>query len=276
LWKHLQKKHQSILHDLTSTKTLREYYEESINEESHSLDELDLQLLEAVDRGETEKVRDILSRGANLSVMDRDRKTPFHLAIAKGNVAIVKVLCAHGADGNSGLCKAVDYHQQEVARFLIENGADIDREGEGKWEGYRRTPLHIAAGGDQEMTSLLLELGADPNVAQSGARGETALHSAVRTSEVITRLLLKGKADVNAKDFIGHTPLSYSMGIESSTLSYRSFIEGTTRILLEAGATVEPRHWDATPLGCHAPMVSGAESSTCFNRLLSIAGQNRR
>ncbi|MEI6194203.1 MAG: ankyrin repeat domain-containing protein [Verrucomicrobiota bacterium] len=61
------------------------------------------------------------------------------------------------------------------------------------------------------MVELLLTNGADVN--GRGSRGETALHLAVETGNVkMTGLLLKRKADVNAKDIDGYTPILEACG----------------------------------------------------------------
>jgi ankyrin repeat protein len=71
----------------------------------------------------------------------------------------------------------------------------------------RTALIHAAINGKAEIVSLLLENGADPNIADL-ANGHTALHSAVQGwHEEVVRKLLKAGAKVDAVDNFGNTPL---------------------------------------------------------------------
>jgi hypothetical protein len=81
-----------------------------------------------------------------------------------------------------------------------------------------QTPLGVAVeGGQKEIAELLLEHGADPNLANG--YGNTPLHHAVesgRTAEEIAaslRLLLASGADLGAPNHNGHTPLRTAIWI---------------------------------------------------------------
>jgi ankyrin repeat protein len=245
LWKHLKEKHQDYQYT-SFDKTLRAYYEESTREALDFQGELDLELLEAASTGHAEKVSDLLSKKANISTMDYLHRTPLELAIAANHRAVVKLLCEHGTDTeiNSGMRQAASSGNEAAIEILIEYGGNINYRDPSR--GYV-TALHYAAeDGNERMTRLLLEKGADTNI-QSRRRGRTALHIAVVNGEGITRVLLRANADVDAKDLIGDTPLSYAIGI-STYHGPKAFNDTTTKLLLEAGATVEQRHWDAMSL----------------------------
>jgi ankyrin repeat protein len=71
------------------------------------------------------------------------------------------------------------------------------------------TPLHLSAYfGQEEMASVLLEHGADPNAVSRNSMALRPLHSAAvsRALGIVTNLLDRG-ADVNAKQHGGWTPL---------------------------------------------------------------------
>ena len=56
-------------------------------------------LQRACRQGRVEVVRDLLDRGASVSASDEDGNTPLHFAVATGNVELVRLLLAAGADG---------------------------------------------------------------------------------------------------------------------------------------------------------------------------------
>lgn len=76
----------------------------------------------------------------------------------------------------------------------------------GKWSARKNgnTALHLAASyGYPELAKILLDAGADPNVTQDGAAKFTPLMSAVSSGQIETvKLLLAAKANVNAADGI--------------------------------------------------------------------------
>jgi hypothetical protein len=92
---------------------------------------------------------------------------------------------------------------------------------------YKRTLLHIAAVGDSEsVLQVLLAAGISPNVRASS--GATPLHHAAGANRPrMVMLLLAAGADINARTVHGLTPLHMS--------------EGTTQILLDAGAIPDAR-----------------------------------
>ena len=93
----------------------------------------------------------------------------------------------------------------EVARLLIERGADVNAKDKHDW-----TPLHSAAeyNKNPEVARLLIERGADVNAKDNG--GWTPLHNAVTHNKnpEVARLLIERGADVNAKSNGGYTPLN--------------------------------------------------------------------
>jgi ankyrin repeat protein len=229
-------------------KTVREYYEEFAREGQALQNEQELELLGAARTGNAEKVNDLLSRNANISAMDSCKQTPLHLATAGNHGAVVKLLCDYGMDinsekthGKTPLILAVDSGNEVMVEMLIELGADVNLGSGGRTALYR-----VAERGNEKMVRFLIEQGADVNVRNSWEYNGTALHIAVTKGEGVTRALLQANADVDAKDLWDNTPLSYT--IRRAHLWERPiFNEATTKLLLEAGATVEQRHWDAMP-----------------------------
>jgi hypothetical protein len=94
----------------------------------------------------------------------------------------------------------------KAVNFCIKHGADPNAIDSG--HGYEQTALHAAAcEGNEKITRLLLEAGANPNARDK--EGATPLHIAVQHGnaiEVAIALIEKG-ADVNAQESNGQTPL---------------------------------------------------------------------
>ena len=120
----------------------------------------------------------------------------------------------------------------QVARVLLENGADREARDRYDW-----SPLERASGGGNlELIQVLLEHGADPNARD--ARGRSLLYLSSdwgRPAVVLT--LLKHGADVKARDNEEDTPL------------HRAKVEQVAQLLLEHGADANALDSkDQTPL----------------------------
>ncbi len=78
---------------------------------------------------------------------------------------------------------------------------------------YSRTPLMYAAiNGGSEACKALMELGANPNIADDGGSGMAPIHHAVWEKHTDTvRVLLENGADPNIKSTNGSTPLHFAV-----------------------------------------------------------------
>ncbi len=115
------------------------------------------------------------------------------------------LVTAFSADGFTALHFPAFFGGAEAARLLLGRDADVDAHGRG-W--MTRTPLDSAAAGRHiDVARLLLEAGADLNARQSG--GWTPLHSAAHNGDLeLVKLLLEHGADPNVTNDEGASALS--------------------------------------------------------------------
>lgn len=146
-------------------------------------------LMWASAQGHTAIVKALIAAGAGLHQRSRARR---QLVNSTGNADYTGVMEVEQG-GYTPLLFAVRGNHLDAVRALLASGANVN-----DTSADRTSALVIAAhSGHREMARLLLEAGADPNADGSGY---TALHIAVRRGDVdvVTALLARG-ADPNAR-----------------------------------------------------------------------------
>ncbi len=194
-------------------------------------------LLEAVEQGDSAKVREILSekRARNsVNVPDEQGQSPLLRATWLNHIDIARHLIRSGADVNqadaihdSPYLVAGAEGRLEILRMTLEKGADLR-----SVNRYGGTALIPAAEhGYVKVVDLLLKAGVDPN--HGNFLGWTALHEAIVLSDggpdhqEVLRLLIKAGADVNLPDRQGVLPLTLARQRSQSEMA---------QILEQAGA----------------------------------------
>jgi ankyrin repeat protein len=152
---------------------------------------------------------------ANL-LLDRMVALTVYEAAATGRMAHLisnlarkpELVNAYSDDGFQPLGLAAYFGQKEAVEYLIKAGAELNSVSTNKMAV---TPLQSAvAGGHLEVTRLLLETGASPNVRERG--GYTPLHTAAHNGDVeIVRSLIFGGADLEANSDKDETPLDMAL-----------------------------------------------------------------
>jgi len=170
-----------------------------------------------------EHPQDVSSRGFD------DESTPLHLASRMGYVEIARLLIEHGADvatqhhhGWTALHWAARAGSMDLASLLIEHGADVTIKDNDGW-----SPFHWAVSAESVgLARLLIEHGA--SVTARDNRWWTPLHKAVEARNVdLVRFLIEHGAYVIAQNDVGRTPLH---------LAIRNGSIDLVRLLVEHGA----------------------------------------
>jgi uncharacterized protein len=151
-------------------------------------------VLTALYNGQNDVARLLVELGAPLDLHD---------ACATGDLDRVRRMLAEdpslldqrSADGFPPLGLAIFFRQPDVAKFLIERGADVNAVAE---NAQRVAPVHAAAAvRDHQSMRMLLERGADPNAKQQ--MDVTPLHGAASRGDIdMAKLLLAHGADPHA------------------------------------------------------------------------------
>ena len=204
----------------------------------------------------------LLKYGADPSVRAEGGLTPLHIAALKGSAEAVKVLMPHtdiNARNNKGatpLHMALEYGHCDAALLLLQHGAAVNAA-----DSDGRTPLHLASqAGCVEAVKLLLRYGAD--ISAKDAKGNTAIHYAAKSiNKEVVELVLR--ADVNAKNAYGETPLKILIRECAKWDSQRRQCYEVAKLLVERGA--DPNIRDSSGV---SPLDSA--KLICFSELVEL------
>jgi ankyrin repeat protein len=228
-------------------------------------------LVWAAQAGQEPAAELLLSLGANPNAKNKGGRCPIDWAATAGHLPLVRLLAANSTNLNLTLFLAIQQQQVEVARFLLEHGANPNIHYPA---GNGTMPLHLVARqGNVAAARLLMEHGAQINgleqnnstpleyaVLESSkemidllfANGATVpkhsnswsifQHWALGAGDTnVANVLLSHGADVKAKDYSGQTPLHFA--------AQQGQIQAVDW-LLRNGASVNARNQNGkTPLG---------------------------
>jgi ankyrin repeat protein len=175
----------------------------------------------------------LLAKGADVNAANKRRSTPLYWAI--DNEAKVRLLIEHGADVNA---KTVEGRTPVYQAAMLGDGTGVlqlllDKGGAADTKTLTgMTPLMVAAGrANVEAMRLLIRNKADVNARNSA--GSTVLMDAAQTGSVeAVRMLLDKGIDVNAKTKKNETALAYAA---------TAGVEENVKLLLDRGAEVNVR-----------------------------------
>ncbi|XP_067420361.1 ankyrin repeat domain-containing protein 26 isoform X2 [Emydura macquarii macquarii] len=158
--------------------------------------------------GDLGKLQQLLKKH-DVNQLDKENRTPLHLACANGHSDVVTYLVDNKCklnlcdnDNRSPLMKAVQCQQEKCATMLLEHGADPNLV-----DVNNNTALHLAAHtANITLAEQLLEYSA--HIDAQNKEGYTPLTIAITENhQEMVEFLLKKGADVNARDKSKRTPL---------------------------------------------------------------------
>ncbi|KAL6254433.1 hypothetical protein P5V15_014482 [Pogonomyrmex californicus] len=212
------------------------------------------EILRACQNGDLDRIKTIFEkeghriRGWGSFGHEVSGDTVLHVAAQAGNMSIVKYLSKHtdefkvnvkNKDMKTPLHCAAQFAREDVLKYLLENGAEVDALKRADWTplmlactksgptahecikallaakanaSFRNKdgwpPLFIACRtGDEESVNILLKHWPE-GIHQWTNNGRTVLHiAALHGHEGVIDLLVRANADVNAQDSSGSTPL---------------------------------------------------------------------
>ncbi|WP_144527789.1 ankyrin repeat domain-containing protein [Peribacillus simplex] len=173
------------------------------------------QLIQAVERNETERIRRLIEQGADINTQDSEGRTATMIATYNNDV--------------------------ETAKILIEAGADVNIQDDMKNSPF----LYAGAEGYVNILKLAIEAGADPSI--TNRYGGTALIPASEHGyvEVIKELLTKTDIDVNHVNDLGWTALLEAIILNNGDGKQQE----TVKLLIDHGADVNiPDNGSMTPI----------------------------
>ena len=189
----------------------------------------------------------MIENGADVNAKDKDGVSALMLAASLGFIDMIDLLTSKGANTSDALIDAITIGQEDIAKSMIENGADVNAKNK-----YGFSALTLAASkGLIDTVNLLVVKGADT--------AEALLNAIVSGQETTAGILIEKGADVNAnqrvvisalmlaasKGMINTVNLLVAKGADTAEALLNAISRGqekTAGILIERGADVNAKN----------------------------------
>ncbi|CAI9728614.1 ankyrin repeat RF_0381 isoform X3 [Octopus vulgaris] len=171
----------------------------------------------SIQKNKMECLKKMLELDISINARNNKGYTPLGYALLYGHMKIASEFVEKGAQvdeicvrktGKTLLQKMVAINKPEAVRFLLENGALVN-----KCDECGMAPLHLAViTGHKIMVSILLEFGADIN--QINNFEQSPLHLAIQMNQSeMSKILINNGANLLAKDKADTTILNMSVSV---------------------------------------------------------------
>lgn len=175
----------------------------------------------------------LIDSGAKINHEAYNGKTALYLAVYGKMLENARVLLKRGANPNiadsesiSPLVLAIENSAWDMAKLLVENGADVNSKKKLGWEVI--IDVVTADKPSLELLELMLKKGANPDAPINNSGGSLLLHAAGYNKLEVAKLLLENGADVDGLMYI--TPLNVALRFGYSKMA---------KLLIENDAAVD-------------------------------------
>lgn len=171
---------------------------------------LDKELHNATIARDATRVEYLLKRGAKVNARDDEGKTPLIVAVASGDISLISGLLAYGADPNAqdhdgwtAAMHAVRSNEPKIFRLMRQYKANYNLVNSDDM-----TALAMAVMNNKANAAVaMLDNGAKPDFAMGAAKYNALMLAVKKGNQQMAQTLLQYKANPNAKNTRGLTPL---------------------------------------------------------------------
>lgn len=171
---------------------------------------LDKELHNATIARDATRVEYLLKRGAKVNARDDEGKTPLIVAVASGDISLISGLLAYGADPNAqdhdgwtAAMHAVRSNEPKIFRLMGQYKANYNL-----LNSDDMTALAMAVMNNKANAAVaMLDNGAKPDFAMGAAKYNALMLAVKKGNQQMAQTLLQYKANPNAKNTGGLTPL---------------------------------------------------------------------
>lgn len=171
---------------------------------------LDKELHNATIARDATRVEYLLKRGAKVNARDDEGKTPLIVAVASGDISLISGLLAYGADPNAqdhdgwtAAMHAVRSNEPKIFRLMGQYKANYNLVNSDDM-----TALAMAVMNNKANAAVaMLDTGAKPDFAMGAAKYNALMLAVKKGNQQMAQTLLQYKANPNAKNTGGLTPL---------------------------------------------------------------------
>ncbi|MBN1550104.1 ankyrin repeat domain-containing protein [bacterium] len=209
-------------------------------------------LLRAIERRRSSEALRYIADGADVNIKRYDGNTALHLSVAAGLPEVVTCLCNAGADvtalnaeGRQPLVYAVINQYADIARTLLESGADPNAydnypKDRSRCPAFRTLLMYTISNNDASGFKVLLNHGAD--VTKPSYDGNTPLHIAAEENRMkMADTLIERGAAVDIGNIRGETPLHLAAARNALAVA-RRLIQHSARVNMAADNGDMPLH----------------------------------